>query len=420
MVFTRIRQARSGTDVQPPAPQPDAQAIDYAAPSFDMLVEAYFACRPQVRQHGDAESSYAHYRQVLRRFQEHHGNITNLYYCSQVKAGAARTDKDRDEIFLSCHAINAALDPTHVSEGLTRIDLEPEIELLLFRCKLLHTKTIRLLSGEDRRQCAGMCYAIIVHLLDLADCPQSAPENQADAHDGANAIRFLGQELNRAARYQAEAAERRAQLLYFKGMLMGVGVMFVVLGCVALPAVLHYHPGFLAAQLNVHAGNAADPVAALFASLSAGALGAVVSVMARMSAGKCVLDCEAGEHIIVRLGTFRPIIGAIFGLVVFSMLAGGVLPIKQQNIFFYGALAFFAGFSERFAQDILALGQSRLMGQLSATADQPDQPDQPSAPPTMRLRRLDTRTRLRRANNSLMTSDDEQHVEEDPPTPQGA
>jgi hypothetical protein len=348
-------------------------------------------------------AGYRHYQHVLSRFQEYHGKITNLYYCSHIKAGAARTDKDMDDIFLSCHAINASLDPRHVSQISTSGDLDPAIELLLFKCKLLHTKTIRLLSGDDRRQCAAMCYSIIVHLLNLADHIQGA----ASAHGAgksAKVLAFLRRELDRAERYQAEAAERRAQLRYMKGMVLGaagllaLGLVLLLVG-IALPEVMHDQLNFINAQFSPSNTAGTNAVAALIASFTAGALGAVVSVMARISARKCILDSDAGETILVRLGAFRPLIGALFGGIAFSMIAGGVLPIRPNNtdgnIYFYATLAFFAGFSERFAQDMLALGQSRIAAQ-TPDPDQPDHADAPAATPgTVHPHRLRTKARVR-------------------------
>jgi hypothetical protein len=55
----------------------------------------------------------------------------------------------------------------------------------------------------------------------------------------------------------------------------------------------------------------------------------------------------------------RPVIGAVFGAVVFLFLDGGIVEVLSppdggQQLAFYAALGFLSGFSERFAQDVIA------------------------------------------------------------------
>src|SRR5262249_38445592 len=69
------------------------------------------------------------------------------------------------------------------------------------------------------------------------------------------------------------------------------------------------------------------------------------------------LDYEVGAGLIVMLGAFRPILGAIFGVLAYFALASGFLgitpPSDNTAFFFYAVIAFAAGFSERFAHVIL-------------------------------------------------------------------
>ena len=57
-------------------------------------------------------------------------------------------------------------------------------------------------------------------------------------------------------------------------------------------------------------------------------------------------------------------IGAVFGAVVFLFLDGGIVevlspPAGGQQLAFYAALGFLSGFSERFAQDVIAHADRR-------------------------------------------------------------
>src|SRR4029450_7075318 len=85
---------------------------------------------------------------------------------------------------------------------------------------------------------------------------------------------------------------------------------------------------------------------------AAGGLGAIVSVLMRMSSNRFGVDYEVGRATIRRLGSFRPFIGAVFGMALYflfqSELLRTTLPDDQSTaFFFFGILAFLAGFNER-------------------------------------------------------------------------
>ena len=75
--------------------------------------------------------------------------------------------------------------------------------------------------------------------------------------------------------------------------------------------------------------------------------------------GRLVLDIDAQPSQLVRLGAFRPIIGSLFGTAITVLVAGDLLPIAgpqelPRQLYFYAGLTFIAGFSERWAQDMLS------------------------------------------------------------------
>ena len=96
----------------------------------------------------------------------------------------------------------------------------------------------------------------------------------------------------------------------------------------------------------------------LFAiSVLAGALGAFLSVLSRMASlleGKFVLDFEVGRANVRWLGIYRPFVGGIFGVATFFLLSSGILttesPGDDRDFAYYGILAFFSGFFERFTK----------------------------------------------------------------------
>jgi hypothetical protein len=79
---------------------------------------------------------------------------------------------------------------------------------------------------------------------------------------------------------------------------------------------------------------------------------------------------------LITLGAVRPLIGAVFGSVLFAMFDSGILPevevADDKPLGFYAVIGFLAGFNERFAQDML-VGSAR---QLSRSLGPPDPPSE--------------------------------------------
>lgn len=168
--------------------------------------------------------------------------------------------------------------------------------------------------------------------------PDSGPSRTpSDAHRRDLAI--IREQVERAEGLFRTAAQRDAQALYGRGMLLGVVAVGIVYG--GLVWLLEY---LGASQSNGIA-------------FATGAVGAVVSVLQRMTVGKLELDITAGKRMLVWLGAIRPWIGAILGAALFAFVEAGLLPVIPDDanlLAFFAALGFVAGFNERFAQDMLA------------------------------------------------------------------
>ncbi len=102
-----------------------------------------------------------------------------------------------------------------------------------------------------------------------------------------------------------------------------------------------------------------------------GTLGAFVSVLMRMSSNSFQVDYEVGRSTIRRLGSFRPFIGA-------DLRRGDVLPhqeralehrgedeVAARQFFFFGSLAFLAGFNERWTNVIFGQAEQTIAASLS-------------------------------------------------------
>jgi hypothetical protein len=136
-----------------------------------------------------------------------------------------------------------------------------------------------------------------------------------------------------------DAVQRKAQSRYWQGAMAGIfclAILTTVLGIV-----------FWSVGASAYYAIA----------LPAGGLGAIVSLLQRMSSGKLILDVDASRDLLELFGVVRPLIGAVFGLAVTALLIGGLFPgvsVPSKNqLAFFAAVGFLAGFNERWAQDML-------------------------------------------------------------------
>jgi hypothetical protein len=161
-------------------------------------------------------------------------------------------------------------------------------------------------------------------------------------------LEVLRPEVERAETLLRIAAQRTAQVNYGRGMLLGVAGLFVL--CALLAGA--FYLGDVPAEYGV--------------ALPAGALGAIVSVLQRMTSGSLRLDFNAGTTMLTTFGAVRPIVGAIFGMAIFALLKGGVSieVTTDAPLAFYAAVGFLGGLNERFAQDMLVGSAKELTRQL--------------------------------------------------------
>jgi hypothetical protein len=228
---------------------------------------------------------------------------------------------------------------------------------ILFQCLHLHYKALEFLAPQPRKICLRMIFGVVTTLLGTLDHRQLERDSEriptrAFGSDPRE-VETLERELKQAQTYYESAAQRQAQLEYLVGM-----VMFLALA-VAGTVLIALTTGLIDEAATV--------------SVLGGAGGAVVSVMNRMTGGSLKVRSEAGKKTIRALGFMRPVIGAVFGAVVYLFLDGGIVQVLSPpdggaNLAFYAGLGFVSGFSERFAQDVIA--------QTSGKAD-----ERPSAPP---------------------------------------
>jgi hypothetical protein len=155
-------------------------------------------------------------------------------------------------------------------------------------------------------------------------------------------------ELDSARRRLRADIQRRVQSRYWQGAIVGLAMVALISTVVGL---IFWWKG----------ANAAYGIA-----IPAGGLGALVSLLQRMSSDQLVLDIDASRDLLELFGAVRPLIGAVFGLAITALLAGGLIPAIQipegQELAFYAGVGFLAGFNERWAQDMLKSSSDRVAG----------------------------------------------------------
>ena len=278
------------------------------------------------------------YHDALARFEDDHGELINAYWCAEVESAVALTAGKPNTGWLR-RLLSVSPKFHRVSDWATKD--EPDVARALHSCDELAVRTSEVLRGRSRRITMQLVLTSACHLLSLVDArPEHSPEVHKAAID--RELRALA-ELRRDYR---EAANSDAQLVYFGGMAIGI----------ALLALLYLLTSGVLQGAEVEQRT-------VIGCLVAGAVGAVVSVIARINSGTFALDFDVARGYTLFLGALRPVIGSVFGLLAYFMLTSGFVDVFRlpeegsiERFYFLCVIAFAAGFSERWAQDTLTGG----------------------------------------------------------------
>ena len=181
--------------------------------------------------------------------------------------------------------------------------------------------------------------AIQGDLLTLIDSDPTAAKAKT-------AVAFSRQRIDTARSNFRVGALTRATSRYLEGMLLGLAVTAPI-------AILL---GLLVGTLLPWK----DLILGVTACAIAGQFGALVSVLTRISGSGLDLDYRAGDRMLRVVGFARPVLGAIFASALYFATVGGIVPLEEPTedltrfAFFIG-IGFIAGFSERYAQDMLSV-----------------------------------------------------------------
>jgi len=314
--------------------------------TFPDLVRIHYRWRKVLARDSQAtaaerEAADAEYHRALERFEDEHGALITAYWCADFESAVALTAGKPSTGWLR-RLLSVAPKFHRVSDWATKD--EPEIARLLHRCDELAIRSTEVLRGRSRRIVTQLVMTSACHLLSLVDAQhmKSTPE---DRHAAVEAERI---ELENVSEDYRQAANGDAQLIYFAGMVLGVGFIGLL---------------YLVAGGILQGEDVQDST--IIGCLVAGAVGAVVSVIARVNSGSFDLDADVARGYTLFLGALRPIIGSIFGVLTYFAVTSGFVEIFKippdgiKQFYFLCVIAFGAGFSERWAQDTLTGGLNR-------------------------------------------------------------
>lgn len=252
----------------------------------------------------------------------------------------------------------AASSPIHIEVSLGH-PAQWEAKELLFDCVDLHYRALEFLRPKHRKVCMRRIFAIVASALGTLDARahKASPSAKAESVTLSDAeLQCLKRELGDTEAYFKSQATRRAQLWYFLGMTAGA----LSLGAIWLFSLIW--------------ASVDDP---LLITMVAGGVGAVVSAMIRITRHQLVIDGEEGRPMTFVLGSFRPMTGAVFGVLLYALLKGGLItftkaaPKGSDGSLYYAGLAFVAGFSERVAQVVVDTGARSIGGSSEHSTAQP-------------------------------------------------
>jgi sulfite exporter TauE/SafE len=275
---------------------------------------------------GPAEERY---REFEARFEERNGPIVSSYWCSTEASAVALTIKRRPLILPDVVRLHWATDWAAKEN--------PKLMTLLYRCESLSVRVHEVLRDTSQRLAMQSLFTVISFLLGFSETDRAKDERAV-----AEVNRTAREQLKRIETYYHDAALRSGQIVYVAGMLLGMVPVALLL--------------VLALLLKLVDASNISARTALFC-FAAGSVGALVSVMSRLSSNKVRVDWEFGKDTLRTLGSLRPFVGGIFGLMTFFALKSGVVALDVLNSsksnYFYVLFSFAAGFSERLAQDML-------------------------------------------------------------------
>ncbi len=269
------------------------------------------------------------YRQTRAAFEAKYGEIVGEYW-SIVEPSAVALTLKKAPLLLSPF-INDRREFHRSTDWVTRHN--PPLADVLFDCENLSIRISEVLRYTSESVGLKRIMAVASHVLGVID----RAEGKVDDADATLIATKENLELGEIRDYYRRAGVRIGLTVYTQGMIIGLLLMALLVSLIVLPLTWDDHSH------------------EIVLSAAAGAIGAFVSVLQRMASNKPFpVHYDLGKRVLYMLGSYRPVLGAVFGVFTYFVLASGVLGTTQPQdtnpLYYYGSLAFVAGFSERFTR----------------------------------------------------------------------
>ncbi len=370
-VTTQAGERAAGAEVVSagdPGPNVAATSADHVVqppmgpPSFAELVWAHYLWREQLRSLGATPNGHdldvpleAAYRRRLAAFQASNGRIVDAYWCRSEASAVAITAKEPARFARRVLRRSATMRFHSATDWKTA--RSPGLAMLLQDCETLAIRVSEVLNGTSQRIAIRWIMSVASFLLARADMEPPRVQDKRRTAATTQARAHVAPELRTIESYYLKAAEKRARMVYVWGMVQGIAGFAVLIAAVT---------GYVAvaSRHSLHDASAQQ----LAATVVAGAVGALISVLLRMDERRTstfTIDAEIGGRAVRRLGLFRTTVGAILATAIFCTLKAGLLqqitiPTGTRAIYFFTVIAFLAGFSERWAQIVLGSAETVL------------------------------------------------------------
>lgn len=232
--------------------------------------------------------------------------------------------------------------------------VELECDVLGYQRSLSQRVAERVSHGID-----GKSHAALASVLDtLADLePGANPQIPRNLEVAVTALERDPPDVELASRIVRDChhllgiRRRRARQKYSPAVLIVMGLGTLVYGLSPLAFVAF---NLLQPMLEVKLVMGV-PLYFILIIAFAGALGSSVSILVRIAEFSRLANTD--PYVLFLIGFFKPVIGMSFALFVFAVFQAEIIPIalddESARNFFILALAFLAGFSERFARDVV-------------------------------------------------------------------
>lgn len=333
--------------------------------SLDELLDAHWRwkCAAEARdpcapgRDPRSETAAAEYVRLYQAFEDSHGVVLDHFFGSRVKSAVVLTADYRVRIRYPAEAV-ASVQPEFEEAVWRATALAQRSRVLLGSGPTVDWRALRILAEGQQ--------SVLVYLLGVLDSlsidlPRSngrrlrsraeANARQANGHRESEdssihrirkAVTAANCDLDRLDDYTRLVADRVALRRYLLGLPLGV------IGLVLVAIALALSAGWT--------GMTEIDLEYLLIPLVTGGVGALISVMTRVSSGDLNVAHTVNARMTFLAGVFRPLLGAVFGVALYVLLKAGLLPFVdpppgEAEFFFFAGVGFLAGFSERWAQD---------------------------------------------------------------------